>query len=95
MKLLMKLMETFTDKLVFIFPRNLPRAIYIGMPIVTIIYVLTNLAYFVVIPGDEMKASLAVAVVSHRKYFFTNSLNFTLFSFFRLSATKFSDHSVG
>lgn len=47
----------------FIF-RNLPRAIYIGMPIVTIIYVLTNLAYFVVIPGDEMKSSLAVAVVS-------------------------------
>jgi solute carrier family 7 (L-type amino acid transporter), member 5 len=34
------------------------------MPIVTIIYVLTNLSYFVVIPGDEMKASLAVAVVS-------------------------------
>lgn len=34
------------------------------MPIVTIIYVLTNLAYFAVIPGDEMKASLAVAVVS-------------------------------
>lgn len=48
----------------FFIPRNLPRAIYIGMPIVTIIYVLTNLAYFVVIPGDEMKSSLAVAVVS-------------------------------
>lgn len=47
--------------------RNLPRAIYIGMPIVTIIYVLTNLSYFAVIPGDEMKSSLAVAVVS---YFF-------------------------
>lgn len=45
-------------------PRNLPRAIYIGMPIVTIIYVLTNLSYFAVIPGDEMKSSLAVAVVS-------------------------------
>lgn len=44
--------------------RNLPRAIYIGMPIVTIIYVLTNLSYFAVIPGDEMKSSLAVAVVS-------------------------------
>lgn len=34
------------------------------MPIVTIIYVLTNLSYFAVIPGDEMKSSLAVAVVS-------------------------------
>lgn len=44
--------------------RNLPRAIYIGMPIVTIIYVLTNLAYFVVIPGNEMKDNVAVAVVS-------------------------------
>lgn len=37
------------------------------MPIVTIIYVLTNLAYFVVIPGDEMRSSLAVAVVSTLK----------------------------
>lgn len=37
------------------------------MPIVTIIYVLTNLSYFAVIPGDEMKSSLAVAVVSVQK----------------------------
>lgn len=37
------------------------------MPIVTIIYVLTNLAYFAVLTGAEMKSSLAVAVVStHR-----------------------------
>lgn len=46
------------------FNRNLPRAIYIGMPIVTVIYVLTNLAFFAVIPADEMKDNVAVAVVS-------------------------------
>lgn len=53
-----------TNRLKFLSSRNLPRAIYIGMPIVTIIYVLTNVSYFAVIPGDEMKSSLAVAVVS-------------------------------
>jgi hypothetical protein len=34
------------------------------MPIVTVIYCLTNLAYFAVLTGAEMKASIAVAVVS-------------------------------
>lgn len=62
------------------FHRNLPRAIYIGMPIVTIIYVLTNLAYFAVIPGDEMKASLAVAVVSRRWRRFSVKKIFKYFS---------------
>lgn len=43
--------------------RNLPRAIWIAMPLVTAIYVLVNLAYFAVVPHNEMLTSLAVAVV--------------------------------
>lgn len=43
--------------------RNLPRAIWISIPMVTIIYVLVNLAYFAVVSKDELLASVAVAVV--------------------------------
>lgn len=50
------------DLIVFIDFRNLPRAIWIAMPIVTIIYVLVNLAYFAVVPKIEMLSSLAVAI---------------------------------
>ncbi|XP_011494998.1 PREDICTED: Y+L amino acid transporter 2 [Ceratosolen solmsi marchali] len=42
--------------------RNLPRAICISMPLVTVIYVLANLSYFVVLTRDEILASNAVAV---------------------------------
>lgn len=41
---------------------NLPRAICISMPVVTVIYVITNIAYFAVLPPDEMLSSQAVAV---------------------------------
>lgn len=49
---------------VFIFCRNLPRAIYISLPVVTFVYVLANVAYLAVLPASEMMSSTAIAVVS-------------------------------
>ncbi|KAL5022877.1 hypothetical protein ScPMuIL_002032 [Solemya velum] len=42
--------------------RNLPRAIWISIPLVTTIYVLANIAYFAVMSPGELLASDAVAV---------------------------------
>ncbi|XP_043213281.1 large neutral amino acids transporter small subunit 1-like [Amphibalanus amphitrite] len=42
--------------------RNLPRAIGMAMPIVTLVYVAANVAYFSVVSPKEMLASPAVAV---------------------------------
>ena len=43
--------------------RNLPRAIYISIPLVTLVYTLTNIAYFSSMTPEELLASNAVAVV--------------------------------
>lgn len=42
--------------------KNLPRAIWISLPVVTVVYVLANVAYFAVLTRDEVLASDAVAV---------------------------------
>lgn len=42
--------------------KNLPRAIYISLPLVTLIYVLANISYLAVLTPQEMIASNAIAV---------------------------------
>ena len=51
------------DNVRLFFCRNLPRAILISMPIVTIVYLLANIAYFAAMNPEELLASNAVAVV--------------------------------
>lgn len=49
---------------VFVPLRNLPMAIIIGIPLVTVCYILMNIAYFTVMTPTELLQSQAVAVVS-------------------------------
>ncbi|CAB3230870.1 unnamed protein product [Arctia plantaginis] len=43
--------------------KNLPRAIWIAMPMVTIIYVMANLAYFAVVSKMELNTNPAIAAI--------------------------------
>ena len=49
---------------IFLYFRNLPRAIMIGVPLVTVCYVLMNISYFTVMSKQELLLSAAVASVS-------------------------------
>ena len=48
----------------FVSHRNLPLAIIIGVPLVALVYLTCNVAYFTVLSPEELLASPAVAVVS-------------------------------
>nr|BAN21028.1 cationic amino acid transporter [Riptortus pedestris] len=63
--------------------RNLPRAIWIAMPIVTLIYVMANLAYFTVLTPQEIMQSPAVAVTFGDRMF--GKLSWTVPVFVALS----------
>lgn len=56
--------------------KNLPRAIYISLPLVTVIYVLANMAYLAVLSRDEMLASNAIAVVRTPTQLHIKSFNY-------------------
>ena len=42
--------------------KNLPYAIYIALPLITVIYIMVNVAYLTVLTSDEMTESNAVAI---------------------------------
>lgn len=44
--------------------RDLPRSVHTGIPTVTMCFVLTNLAYYTIIPWEVLRESDAIAVVS-------------------------------
>lgn len=79
--------------------RNLPRAIFISMPIITIVYVMTNVAYLIVLTPEEILNSSAVAVVrmsvlTDGRRFLSNAFFFPL-HFQRLLAITFIVPSHG
>ncbi|XP_059170201.1 large neutral amino acids transporter small subunit 1-like [Physella acuta] len=49
--------------------KNLPRAIYISIPLVTMVYVLVNVAYFTAMSPQEMMTSYATAVTFGQNVF--------------------------
>ena len=62
------LTEVMSKCFLFISNRNLPRAIFISIPLVTFVYVFANIAYVTAMSPQELLASNAVAVVSYLFY---------------------------
>ena len=58
-------------KLIYLFYRNLLFGIFLGVPCVTVCYVLVNIAYFAGLSKSEILSSPATALVS-----WTHSLHF-------------------
>lgn len=54
------------------FYRNLPRAIFISIPLVTFVYVFANVAYVTAMSPQELLASNAVAVVRNQTHSSSN-----------------------
>ena len=52
-----------SSTLISLYNRNLPRAIFISIPLVTFVYVFANIAYVTAMSPQELLASNAVAVV--------------------------------
>lgn len=58
--------------------RNLPKAIWISIILVTSIYVFVNIAYFTTVSPQEVLSGAAVAVVSKERYFKYERTDFSL-----------------
>ncbi|XP_072790584.1 Y+L amino acid transporter 2 isoform X2 [Taeniopygia guttata] len=74
--------------------RNLPLAIAVSMPIVTIIYIMTNIAYYTVLDADAVLSSDAVAVCFMTLIYLAVEDVFKLINYFSFSYWFFVGLSI-
>ena len=72
------------------YARDLPRATWISILLVTCFYVLTNAAYFTALTPSEMLQSDAVALVSVLVYIISSSVYVDIFIAINLSIIAYS-----
>ncbi|XP_022695584.1 Y+L amino acid transporter 2-like isoform X3 [Varroa jacobsoni] len=75
--------------------RNLPYGIYISLPIVTLVYLLANVAYFIVLTTNEIRSASAVAVCLLSLVYLGNTDVFVLINYTAFSEALFIMLSVG